>query len=131
MPKHKTSLKLLKYDDKFDSFNKGDVVFHEGDEGSSMYVIKAGQVELRVAGVIIDTLEPGDIMGEMALLDGERRSATALCRTETQLVPIDKERFQFMVRQTPYFAIEVMQIMAERLRRMNRNTAVIVKAPVR
>jgi CRP-like cAMP-binding protein len=55
----------------------------------------------------------------MALLDKEPRSTTAIANTDCRLVPVDQKRFTFLVQQTPYFAIEVMQIMAERLRRLN------------
>ena len=105
------------------------MIFKEGDRGDRMYVVKAGNVELRVVGQTIETLESGDILGEMAMLDNEPRSATAVASTDCQIVPIDQQKFQFLLKETPYFAIEVMQIMARRLRRMNRETAVLVRAP--
>ena len=120
MSKKRSSLKFLKYADTFNTFRAGDVIFREGDKGEIMYVVKAGNVDLVVLGRTVETLESGDILGEMALLDNYPRSATAKAATDCQLVPIDGEKFQFLISQTPYFAIEVMQIMARRLRHMNQ-----------
>jgi CRP/FNR family transcriptional regulator, cyclic AMP receptor protein len=131
MANRRTSLKFLKYADEFDTYHAGDVIFTEGDKGDKMFVVKAGNVDLRVVGQTIETLESGDILGEMAMLDNEPRSATAVAATDCQIVPIDQTKFQFLVKETPYFAIEVMQIMARRLRRMNRETAVMIRDPRR
>jgi CRP/FNR family transcriptional regulator, cyclic AMP receptor protein len=127
MSKRHTSLQLLKYAEKYSTYHANDVIFAEGQTGKHMFVIKAGTVELRVAGRVIETLKAGDVLGEMALLDKEPRSATAVAVCDSQLVPIDEEKFLFMVRQSPYFAIEVMQVLAERLRHMNQETMVLRK----
>lgn len=120
MAKKRSSLKFLKYADTFNTYRAGDVIFREGDKGELMFVVKAGNVDLKVLGRTVETLESGDILGEMALIDSYPRSATAVAATDCQLVPIDGEKFQFLISQTPYFAIEVMQIMARRLRHMNQ-----------
>ena len=57
------------------------------------------------------------MFGEMALIDREPRSATAIAETDCELVVIDKRRFWFLVQETPYFAEIVMRVMADRLRR--------------
>jgi CRP/FNR family cyclic AMP-dependent transcriptional regulator len=120
MSKKRSSLNFLKYADTFNTYRTGEIIFREGDKGHLMYVVKAGNVDLQVLGRTVETLEPSDILGEMALLDNYPRSATAVAVTDCQLVPIDEEKFQFLISQTPYFAIEVMQIMARRLRHMNQ-----------
>ena len=129
MSKRHTSIELLKYADKYTSYHEGDVIFREGESGKHMYVVKAGSVELRVMDLVIETLNPGDVLGEMALLDDEPRSATAVAASDCQLVSLDREKFQYMVRQSPYFAIEVMQVMAKRLRHMNRETGIRRRPP--
>src|SRR5687768_2300041 len=106
MAKRHTSIDFLRYADKFSTHKAGAVIFKEGDAGKEMFVVKAGRVELRVHGMVIETLEEGDVLGEMALLDGESRSATAAAATDCQLVHIDRAKFQYMVQQTPYFALE-------------------------
>jgi CRP-like cAMP-binding protein len=55
----------------------------------------------------------------MALIDRRPRSATAIAKTDAHLVRIDERRFQFMVQQTPFFALEVMRTIVRRLRDMN------------
>src|ERR1043166_4035835 len=104
MSSKKTSLRLFKYADNFNTYVAGAKVFGEGDPGNCMYVVKSGTVELRCMGQLLERLGPGDILGEMALVDAEPRSATASALTDCQLVPIDIEKFQYMVRETPYFA---------------------------
>jgi CRP-like cAMP-binding protein len=55
----------------------------------------------------------------MALIDSAPRSATAIAATDVQLVPVGEKQFAFLVSQTPYFALNVMRVMARRLRAMN------------
>ena len=69
-----------------------------------------------VGGLAEDRLD-GGIMGELALIDSKPRSASAVAKTDCRLVPLDDKQFIFLVQQTPFFAIRVMRIMAERLRR--------------
>jgi CRP-like cAMP-binding protein len=59
-----------------------------------------------------------EIFGEMALVDKSVRSGTARAKTNCKVVPIDEKQFEFLVQQTPLFAIKVMRVMAERLRRV-------------
>ena len=59
------------------------------------------------------------MLGEMALIDHAPRAATATAIGDCRLVPISEKRFMFMIQQTPYFALQIMKVMAERLRRMN------------
>ncbi len=55
----------------------------------------------------------------MALIDHAPRTATAIAMSDCKLVPIPEKRFLFMVQQTPHFALQIMKVMAERLRKMN------------
>ncbi len=118
------SIKLLKTSDCVMAYNPGDVIFHEGDVGKLMFVIKSGKVELRTDNLVIGTFGAGEIIGEMALVDQEHRSASARALTECELVSVDYARFQSMILEDPDFAIEVMQTMSARLRHMNRETNV-------
>ena len=61
----------------------------------------------------------GGIVGEMALVDGSPRSATVRASKPSTVIPISERRFLFLVQETPFFAIKVMQVMAARLRAMN------------
>ncbi len=97
----------------------GETVFSEGEPGEVMYVVKEGEVDIRVRDRTVETVGPGGIIGEMALIDHQPRSATAVARTECQLVPINEARFAFLVQETPFFALDVMRMMVRRLRKMD------------
>jgi CRP-like cAMP-binding protein len=84
-----------------------------------MYLIRTGEVVIERGGKVIETLGPGGIFGEMALIDGSPRSATARVTTDCVVAPINEKTFLFLVHETPFFAIAVMRTLAERLRRMN------------
>jgi CRP-like cAMP-binding protein len=95
----------------------GDVIFRAGDPGDLMYVVKSGKVDIYLGGELIDSVGAGGIIGEMAIISDEPRSATALARTDCTLTPIDRRRFELLVQETPHFAVMVMRVLAERLRR--------------
>jgi CRP-like cAMP-binding protein len=103
----------------FKAFPAGSVIFKEGELGDLMYVVKEGRVELRVRGNLLETVHEKGIFGELAIVDGKSRSASAIAQTDCKLVPVDRERFNSVVEQHPIFAVQVMKIMADRLRRMN------------
>jgi len=98
----------------------GEVVFKEGDTAKELYVIQSGQVEIQLGNRVLDTLESNDLFGEMALIDGTLRSATAIAKTEVALVPMSKKDFQALVVRAPSFALDVMSMLARRLRAANR-----------
>jgi CRP/FNR family transcriptional regulator, cyclic AMP receptor protein len=97
----------------------GDRIFAAGDDGDAMYVVIAGEVELRVRGQLVETVGPGGVFGEMALIEQARRTAEAIAKSDCELVAIPEKRFTFMIQQTPHFALHIMKVMAERLRNMN------------
>jgi CRP/FNR family cyclic AMP-dependent transcriptional regulator len=100
------------------SFTPGQTVFWEGDRADLMYVVQSGEVDIRLRGNWLETLGEGNISGEMSLISEEPRVATAVAKTELRLVPIDLKRFMFLVEETPYFAVQVMKILASRIRKM-------------
>lgn len=98
------------------TFAAGATIFEAGARGDLMYVILEGSVAIIVDGKVIETAEAGSCVGEMALIDAAPRSATAVAHTDVRLAPVDQRRFTFMVQETPNFALQVMHIMAQRLR---------------
>ena len=118
-----SSLNLVRFAADCASFAAGQQIFAEGQAGDVMFIVKEGEVDVVVHGKVVETLGPGGILGEMALIDRNPRSATAVAKTDCQLVPINEGRFQFLVQQTPYFAIEVMRVLANRLRHMDAETS--------
>jgi CRP-like cAMP-binding protein len=102
------------------SFRAGDAIFKEGDSASELYIIQEGEVEIRLGNRLLDTLPARSIFGEMALIDGALRSATAVAKTDVTLVPVGERQFLFLVSQTPFFALNVMRVLARRLRAANK-----------
>lgn len=97
----------------------GDVVFNAGDEGDAMYVVIAGEIDLIVNGTTVETVGPDGMFGELALIDREPRTATAVAKSDSTLVRVEPAQFMLMVRQTPFFATDVIRLLAYRLRRMD------------
>lgn len=97
----------------------GTVIFEQGDPPDGFYVVLEGEVEISVRDYVLWRLGKGEIFGEMALIDERPRSARACARTDCRLVKVDERRFLFLVTQTPFFALGVMRVMAERLRAMD------------
>jgi CRP/FNR family transcriptional regulator, cyclic AMP receptor protein len=101
-------------------FKAGSVIFREGDEARELFVIKSGQVRIQIGNKTVTELGADSIFGEMALIDNEPRSATAIALTDAELVPVSEKQFLFLVSQTPYFALKVMRVLAQRLRATNK-----------
>lgn len=101
-------------------FKAGDTIFNEGDPATELYVIQSGRVGIQTGNRLLDTLNPNTIFGEMALVDSAPRSASAIAVTDVTLVPVSEKQFLFLVSQTPFFALNVMRILARRLRASNK-----------
>lgn len=97
----------------------GHVFFSLGDRGDVMYVLLKGDVEISVRDRVIETVGPGGVFGEMALIDNRERSASAKALTPVKAGTIDQGQFLYFLRTHPSFSIEVMSVMAERLRLLN------------
>jgi CRP/FNR family transcriptional regulator, cyclic AMP receptor protein len=100
----------------------GEVIFQKGDQGDGMYLVREGSIALRDGDRLFDTVEAPDLFGEMALIQHEPRSLTAVATTDVVLVEIPARHFWLLVHETPYFAQLVMTVMAERLRRRGGST---------
>jgi CRP-like cAMP-binding protein len=98
------------------SFKTGEKIFSKGDPAQELFVIQSGRVEIRLGDRTLDTLDEQSIFGEMALIDRAPRSADAVAASDVTLVPIGEKQFLFLVSQTPYFALNVMRVLARRLR---------------
>jgi CRP-like cAMP-binding protein len=108
-------------------FDVGDVIFEEGSTGRELYVVLDGEVEIaKVTGqdkTVIVTLGKGEFFGEMAVIDGSARSATAIVAApKTRVMRINHARFVYLVSQQPAFALMVMDALSKRLRASNDRT---------
>jgi CRP-like cAMP-binding protein len=105
-------------------FSVGDVIFEEGSTGRDLFVVLDGQVEIaKINGsqkTVIVTLGKGEFFGEMAVIDGSSRSATAIAAApDTKVMRINHARFVYLVSQQPAFALMIMDALSKRLRASN------------
>ena len=100
----------------------GEVLFRQGEAGGSMYLIRQGAVDLRDGDRVVETVTAPGLFGEMALIDDEPRSLTAVTATDAAVVEIPARHFWVLVHETPYFARLVMSVMANRLRHQGATT---------
>jgi CRP/FNR family transcriptional regulator, cyclic AMP receptor protein len=101
-------------------FKAGAIIFREGDRAQELFVIKSGEVRIQIGNTTVSELSADHVFGEMALIDSEPRSASAIAVTDVELVPVSEKQFLFLVSQTPYFALKVMRVLAQRLRTTNK-----------
>lgn len=102
-----------------ESFSEGDIIFHEGEAASKMYLIAAGEVELSVQGEPLGVEAVNGSLGEMAMVDPSVRMTTAKATADCELVPIERARFLDLIREYPEFSLHVMVLLADRLRLAN------------
>jgi CRP/FNR family cyclic AMP-dependent transcriptional regulator len=104
-------------------YNEGDVIFRQGDEGSSLFIIEDGAVEISYgegrAKVVLATLFSGQYFGELSLFDGAPRSATATAVKRSQLIRLDRDDLVDFVNKDPAAALRIISEMGERLRQTN------------
>jgi CRP/FNR family cyclic AMP-dependent transcriptional regulator len=101
------------------SFAPGDAIFTQGEKGDKMYVVCSGEVDIELNGKVIETIGEGGTFGEMALIDGSARTATARAKSACQVAPITEKTFVVLVDDMPFFALTVMRSLVDRLRRMD------------
>ena len=100
-------------------------LFRAGEEGNAMYLIERGKVRISVQAtdgheVTLTELGRGDFFGEMALLDGQRRSADAIVAEDARLAVLSREHFLSFLRSSPDIALEMLTALANRLRRTDQ-----------
>lgn len=105
------------------SFQEGDIVFAQGDEGDAMYIIEEGAVDI-VAGtgaqrVTVASLFNGQYFGELSLLDGAPRSAAAIAARATLVLSLERDDFVEFVKRRPEAALSIMHELGERMRATN------------
>jgi CRP/FNR family transcriptional regulator, cyclic AMP receptor protein len=104
-------------------FRRGEVIFHLGDPGDALFVVSTGAVKIALPSeggeeAIIATLRPGDFFGELALLDGAPRSATATALEPTETLVLPREPFRALVDSEPAIRDALLVALARELRRL-------------
>jgi CRP/FNR family cyclic AMP-dependent transcriptional regulator len=105
-------------------YDVSDVIFEEGSTGRELFVVLNGKVDIvkntGVSRTLIVTLDKGEFFGEMAVIDGSSRSATAIAAAPgTRVMRINHARFVYLVSQQPAFALMIMDALSKRLRASN------------
>ena len=90
---------LLRRGGDAESYRAGEPIFREGDLADRMYLVDTGTVSLRVGEHIVESVGPSGLFGEIAVIDREPRSASAVAESDCGLVTIDKRRFWFLVQE--------------------------------
>lgn len=111
-----TTINIFRHARDVQSYTAGETIFRAGERGDLMYVVVEGTVDIYQDEQITNTLGPDELFGEMALIDDGPRSATAIARTDCTLARVNEAQFVRMVHETPYFALNVMRVLVERLR---------------
>ena len=100
----------------------GEILFKAGDASKHMFAVLTGTVRISDGEIVYEEVAAGGIVGEMALIDHEPRSATVRAVTDCTLAKIDEERFLFLIHRTPMFALDMMRLLTYRLRKMDALT---------
>src|SRR6478736_3915434 len=101
-------------------FRRGEIIFHAGDPGNALYIIVSGDVKISLPSeegdeAILATIGPGDVFGELALLDGAPRSATATALLATEAVILPRDQFRELVATEPAVRDILLASLAEEL----------------
>jgi CRP-like cAMP-binding protein len=108
-------LEVFKNSDDLVQFPAGAVIITEDMEGNCMYVVMSGEVSVSLKDKVLATAAPGEIVGEMALINSDMRSATVTATTDCLLAVIDQRGFESLLRHVPEFTLYVMKVLADRL----------------
>ncbi len=105
---------------KIETVTEGDTIFREGDEGTAIYIIEKGQVEIRKKDKTLSFFTKGSIFGEMALFEKAQRSADAIARTDLTLYRLENQDFRKFIFDHPkpgvQFLYNSINEMSRRLR---------------
>ena len=116
------------------SFSKGDIIFCEYEPGDNFYLIQNGRVEIvKILGDIektIDVLEPGEIFGEMAILEEAPRSATAIALDDMKSLEFNRENFAILMQGNPQIALKLLKLFTKRIYDQKRRFLILTLSDV-
>lgn len=131
------ALEFFKLGGSLEQFPAGKQIFAENEKtgglfskGARIYLLLDGDVMLTRGGKPLDLVPPGEIFGEMAVIAEAPRSATATARKNCRVLSLDEKQFQQALQRMPEFALMLMSVMAQRLRRGVARLAAAKTAPV-
>ena len=111
-------------------YPKDTVVFFENEEGDFFFTIVQGRIKVTILGddgreIILSVLGPGDFFGEMALLDNEPRSATAIAVEDSELLSLHRTDFQAVIADNRAITGALIKVLTGRLRRANHQISTL------
>jgi len=111
-------------------YPKDTVIFFENEEGDCLFMILDGRIKVTILGddgreIILTMLGSGDLFGEMALLDNEPRSATAIAVEESELLSLQRTDFQAVLGENPGISSALIKVLSQRLRRANHQISTL------
>jgi CRP/FNR family transcriptional regulator/CRP/FNR family cyclic AMP-dependent transcriptional regulator len=103
------------------SYARGDIIFQKDDPGEALFIVESGSVRIHVTGaqgtdLTLAVMNPNDFFGDMSLLDGKPRSASASAVSDCQLIVLERDHFTELVRKRPDAALAVLARVTSRLR---------------
>jgi CRP/FNR family cyclic AMP-dependent transcriptional regulator len=103
------------------TYKGGAVVFLRGDPGDALYGVVTGRVRISASApggkeVFLNIMEPGDAFGEIALLDGQPRTAAATTLSPTELIIIQRDQFLALLQREPKLAVHLIELLCKRVR---------------
>ena len=114
---------------KLDNYKAGDVIIKEGTHGQVIFLITKGKVEIAKIldgkKLVIETLGPGDIFGEMSFVDSDPRSATAMAIENAEVALLDKIALDGEFNKLSADVREIIKTLVERLRKTTRKTVAL------
>ncbi len=107
------------------SIPAGEVIFHAGDLGDSLYIVRSGEVELYVKDttgqkIVLTSVEKNDLFGELSMLDSRPRSATAKALVDSELLLLDRDDLLLLFKKQPDSALNMLAAMSTMLRKVDR-----------
>lgn len=107
-------------------FRRGEVIFHQGDPGDALFIVMGGAIKIMLPSetgdeAILATLRPGDVFGELALLDGAPRSATAVALEATETLILPRDQFRELLATEPAIRDALLASIAAELRRLTNH----------
>ncbi len=116
-------LNLFSGDDEVIRLDAGASLFAKGDKADTMYIVRSGRLQAHDGDTVFETVKAGEVLGEMAIVDGAPRSAGVRAEIASEVIAVDQRRFLGMIERTPYFAIRIMRVLTRRLRHANERMA--------
>jgi CRP/FNR family transcriptional regulator, cyclic AMP receptor protein len=118
---HKVDFRILDRPDvPIASHAAGATIVKKGEPAHEMFLVRKGRIAIQIGSKTVEEVGPGGIFGEMALIDHAPRSASAVAIENCEIIPIDERLFVILVQDAPYFALDVMRVLADRIRNMNQ-----------